>query len=67
MVYGRRKVNRKILKSFRLKETDVKKLDIVCEIYDKKPQEIFETAVVKYLDELEEQYIETVKNRKIAN
>lgn len=66
MAYGRRKANRKILKSFRLKESDAKKLDIVCMAYDKKPQEIMETAVVNYLNELEEAYIKSVIDRKKA-
>jgi predicted transcriptional regulator len=66
MTYGRRKANRKQNKTIRLKESDIKKLDIVCMAYDKKAQEIMETAVVNYLNELEEQYIKSVINRKEA-
>lgn len=60
MTYGKRKVNRKLLKSVRLKENDCKKLDIVCIAYGKKPQEILEKAIVDYLNKLEEAYVEKV-------
>jgi hypothetical protein len=66
MVYGRRKADRKKNKTVRIKESYLKKLDIVCMAYNKKPQEILETGLMKYLDELEEAYIEKVINRKKA-
>lgn len=67
MAYGRKKKDRKVTRPFRLRESYYKKLEVLCVAYNKKPQEILETGVNEYLDRLEQEYIETVKNRKIAN
>jgi len=60
----KKKNEKKRHKTFRLKETYYKKLEVLCVAYDKRPQEIIETAVMNYLDQLEEQYIKTIKERK---
>jgi len=64
MTYGRKKKDRKKNKTVRLKESDLKRLEVVSRMYEKTQQEIVETAIINVLDELEEQYIKTVKERK---
>lgn len=53
-------------KTFRIRESYYKKLEVLCVALDKKPQEIIEIGVMNYLDELEEQYIKSVIDRKKA-